>query len=180
MGCQSQVPLEDMSIETMEHILDTNLMGNIHSIKAALPFINSSKSAPASIAIFSSQAGQVLQQELISHNNHLSVVFPPNTDTPGFAEDEKTKPELTKKLSTSSKSLDSMSVARSTLYGLQAGQFSISCNFDGLMLSVMGAGMCPQHSLPLAVLEVMTTGFFHIVAFFVLRGWYDTILSSTA
>jgi NAD(P)-dependent dehydrogenase (short-subunit alcohol dehydrogenase family) len=59
MGCQSRVPLEDMSIETMEHILDTNLTGNIHSIKAALPFIKSSKSAPASIAIFSSQAGQV-------------------------------------------------------------------------------------------------------------------------
>jgi 3-dehydrosphinganine reductase len=94
--------------------------------------------------------------------------------------DEKTKPELTKKLSTSSKLLDSMSVARSTLHGLKAGHFSISCNFDGLMLSVVGAGMSPQHSLPLAVLEVMTTGFFHIVAFFVLRGWYDTILSSTA
>jgi NAD(P)-dependent dehydrogenase (short-subunit alcohol dehydrogenase family) len=53
------LPLEDMSIETMEHILDINLMGNIHSIKAAVPFIKSSKSAPASIAIFSSQAGQV-------------------------------------------------------------------------------------------------------------------------
>jgi hypothetical protein len=40
--------------------------------------------------------------------------------------------------------------------------------------------MSPQHSLPLAVLEVMTTGFFRIVAFFVLRGRNDTILSSTA
>ncbi len=79
--------------------------------------------------------------------------------------DEKTKPELTKKLSTSSKLLDSMSVARSTLHRLKAGQFSISCNFEGLMLSVMGAGMSPQHSLPLAVLEVMTTEFFRIVAF---------------
>jgi NADP-dependent 3-hydroxy acid dehydrogenase YdfG len=50
---------EDTSIETMEHMLDTNLKGNIHAIKAVLPFIKSSKSAPASIAIFSSQAGQV-------------------------------------------------------------------------------------------------------------------------
>jgi 3-dehydrosphinganine reductase len=94
--------------------------------------------------------------------------------------DEKTKPELTRKLSASSKLSDSMSVARSTLHGLKAGQFSISCNFDRLMLSVVGAGMSPQHSLPLAVLEVMTTGFFRIVAFFVLRGRNDTILSSTA
>jgi NADP-dependent 3-hydroxy acid dehydrogenase YdfG len=59
MGCQSQVHLENMNIETMEHILDTNLMGNIHSIKVALPFIKSSKSTLASIAIFSSQVGQV-------------------------------------------------------------------------------------------------------------------------
>ncbi|CAK9251938.1 unnamed protein product, partial [Sphagnum jensenii] len=98
---------EDTSIETMEHMLDTNLKGNIHAIKAALPFIKSSKSAPASIAIFSSQAGQVgvyglaaysaskfalrglaevLQQELISRNIRLSLVYPPDTDTPGFAE----------------------------------------------------------------------------------------------
>ncbi|CAK9224395.1 unnamed protein product [Sphagnum troendelagicum] len=79
--------------------------------------------------------------------------------------DEKTKPELTKKLSISSKLLDSMSEARSTLHGLKAGQFSISCNFDGLMLSLVGAGMSPQHSLPLAVLEVMITELFRIVAF---------------
>ncbi|CAK9875541.1 unnamed protein product [Sphagnum jensenii] len=112
-----------------------------------------------------SVTASVLQQELISHNIHLSVIFPPSTDTPGLAEDEKTTPELTKKLSISSKLLDSMSVARSTLHGLKAGQFSISCNLDGLMLSVMGAGMSPQHSLPLAVLEVMITEFFRIVAF---------------
>lgn len=50
---------EERSLEEMDHMIDTNLRGNIHAIKAALPHIKSSKGAPASIAIFSSQAGQV-------------------------------------------------------------------------------------------------------------------------
>lgn len=50
---------EERSLEEMDHMIDTNLRGNIHTIKAALPHIKSSKGAPASIAIFSSQAGQV-------------------------------------------------------------------------------------------------------------------------
>ncbi|CAM6017836.1 unnamed protein product [Sphagnum balticum] len=190
---------EDTSIETMEHMLDTNLKGNIHAIKAALPFIKSSKSAPASIAIFSSQAGQVgvygyaaysaskfalrglaevLQQELISRNIRLSLVYPPDTDTPGFAEEEKTKPELTKKISGSSKSMDALAVARNALCGIKAGQFSVHCNFEGLIISTVGAGMSPQPSWSRAVLEVMTMGLLRIVAFFVVRGWYTTILLS--
>ncbi len=43
-----------VSIETMEHILDTNMMGNIHSIKVALAFIKS-----ISIVIFFCQASKV-------------------------------------------------------------------------------------------------------------------------
>lgn len=50
---------EDHTLEDFDHVIDTNLKGNLHTIKAALPHIKASKGAPASISIFSSQAGQV-------------------------------------------------------------------------------------------------------------------------
>jgi len=190
---------EERSLEEMDHMIDTNLRGNIHAIKAALPHIKSSKGAPASIAIFSSQAGQTgvygyatyaaskfalrglaesLQQELIERNIRVSIVFPPDTDTPGYAEELKFMPELTKKLSESSKAMDAVSVAHKALAGVKAGYFNISCNFDGFMLNIVNAGMSPQPSFLVALAEILAMGPMRIVAFFVLRGWYDTIHSS--
>ena len=50
---------EDQTVQDFDHIIDTNLKGNLHTIKAALPHIEASEGSPASISIFSSQAGQV-------------------------------------------------------------------------------------------------------------------------
>jgi NADP-dependent 3-hydroxy acid dehydrogenase YdfG len=58
-GVSSVYTFEDQSVEDFDHIIDTNLKGNIHTIKAALPHIKASEGAPASISMFSSQAGQV-------------------------------------------------------------------------------------------------------------------------
>lgn len=90
--------------------------------------------------------------------------------------DQKTMPELTKILSQSSTAMDAMSVARATLAGLKAGQFYISCNLDGAALSIVCAGMGPQPSLLKGVLEITSMGIMRIVALFVQKDWYDTIL----
>lgn len=87
-------------------------------------------------------------------------------------------PELTKKLSESSKAMDAVSVAHKALAGVKAGYFNISCNFDGFMLNIVNAGMSPQPSFLVALAEILAMGPMRIVAFFVLRGWYDTIHSS--
>ncbi|CAK9139227.1 unnamed protein product [Ilex paraguariensis] len=100
--------LEGQELEEVKFMLDVNLMGTFHLIKAALPGMkNRTDRAPASIAIMSSQAGQVgiygytaysaskfglrgmaeaLQQEVIADNIHVSLIFPPDTETPGLAE----------------------------------------------------------------------------------------------
>ncbi|KAI5067070.1 hypothetical protein GOP47_0017598 [Adiantum capillus-veneris] len=52
--------LEDSSLDEINHVLDTNLRGNLHVIKAMLPSLKNRKDDQfASIAIISSQAGQV-------------------------------------------------------------------------------------------------------------------------
>jgi len=90
--------------------------------------------------------------------------------------DLKTIPDITKILSGSSAAMDAVSVARASLAGLQAGQFHISCNLEGFALSIVCAGMAPQPSLSKAVTEILSMGLLRIVALFVQKDWYDTIL----
>ncbi|XVF23414.1 hypothetical protein REPUB_Repub13aG0035900 [Reevesia pubescens] len=109
--------LEKQGLDDIKFMLDVNLMGCFNVIKAALPLMKDRKNrGPASIALMSSQSGQVgingysaysaskfglrglaesLQQELISDNIHVSLIFPPDTDTPGLEEERKVRPELT-------------------------------------------------------------------------------------
>ncbi|KAF5179351.1 3-ketodihydrosphingosine reductase [Thalictrum thalictroides] len=102
--------LENESLENIKFMLDINLLGCFHLIKAALPGMKKNRKdrGPGSIALMSSQAGQVgiygytaysaskfglrglgeaLQQELNSENIHVSIICPPDTDTPGLVEE---------------------------------------------------------------------------------------------
>lgn len=69
-----------------------------------------------------------------------------------------------------------MTVARAALAGLKAGQFHINCNLEGAALSIACAGMSPQPSLLVGVTEILSMGVCRIVALFVQRDWYATIL----
>lgn len=94
----------------------------------------------------------------------------------GFVPDLKTMPDITKILSGASTALDAMTVARAALAGLKAGQFHINCNLEGAALSIACAGMSPQPSLLVGVTEILSMGVCRIVALFVQRDWYATIL----
>ncbi|RWV82518.1 hypothetical protein GW17_00055980, partial [Ensete ventricosum] len=102
--------LDRQSLEEIRFTVEVNLMGTFHLIKAALPAMKQrakESGLPASIAIMSSQAGQVgvygytaysaskfglrglaeaLQHEVIADNIHITLIFPPDTETPGLAE----------------------------------------------------------------------------------------------
>jgi 3-dehydrosphinganine reductase len=99
------------SPEDVKFTIDVNLVGSFNVIKAALPAMKARKDrGPASISLVSSQAGQVgvygyaaysaskfglqglaqaLQQEVISDDIHVTLIFPPDTNTPGFEEGKK-------------------------------------------------------------------------------------------
>ncbi|XP_026380941.1 3-dehydrosphinganine reductase TSC10A-like [Papaver somniferum] len=188
---------DKQEVDTIKFMMDVNLMGTFHLIKAVLPSMKSRKDrGPCSIALMSSQAGQVgiygyaayaaskfglrglaesLQQEVISDNIHISLIFPPDTETPGLAEENKTKPEITSIIAASSGAKKADEVAITALNGIKSGSFIIPCNFDGLMLSLATAGMSPQRSPAMALLEVATTSLLRFVGFFYLWNWYASI-----
>ena len=93
-----------------------------------------------------------------------------------WAENE-TKPEITKLLSGSSAAVDAVDVAKMTINGIKAGKFSVSCNFDGWMLSIATSGMSPQSSALDAIGEILLIGFLRFAAICYTWHWYRIISS---
>ncbi|PIN16518.1 putative 3-ketosphinganine reductase [Handroanthus impetiginosus] len=190
--------LEDQDLEEVKFMIDVNLMGTFHLIKAALPGMKKIRAerGPGSIAIMSSQGGQVgiygytaysaskfglkglaesLQHEIISDNIHVSLVFPPDTETPGFAEEVKRRPQLSSIIAASSGAMKADEVAKKSLNGIQSGSFMVPCNFEGFLLGVATAGLSPQRSFLMAFVEVMTAGLMRFAGLFFQWNWYGCI-----
>ncbi len=80
---------------------------------------------------------EALKSELKKYNISVHVLCPPDTDTPGFAEENKTKPEETKAISASAKLMSPDDVARELLKDIRAGKFMIIPNMDGKFTYIM-------------------------------------------
>ncbi|XVF75689.1 hypothetical protein PTKIN_Ptkin13bG0206800 [Pterospermum kingtungense] len=193
--------LEKQGLDVVKLIIDVNLMGTFNVIKAALPLMKARKDPqPASIALMSSQVGQVgiygyaaysstkfglrglaesLQQEVISDNIHVSLIFPFYTDTPGLEEDIKVRPELTSIITGSSGSdarvLKAEEVAEKTFAGIKCGSFSIPVTLEGRLLALATVGLSPQRCFLMAFLEVALASISRLAVLFYLWSWYGSI-----
>jgi 3-dehydrosphinganine reductase len=109
---------EATSSHEVEHVLRVNVVGSANAVAACLPHLK--KTGNGRIVLVSSMAGQVglfgytayaaskfglvgfaqaLAMEVRRYNVFVSVLYPPDTDTPGFAEENKIKPAETAELS---------------------------------------------------------------------------------
>ncbi|KAH9625962.1 hypothetical protein KSS87_001601 [Heliosperma pusillum] len=190
--------LESQCLDEIRFMIDVNLMGCFNLIKAALPLIKTDRASrgPASIAIMSSQAGQVgiygytaysaskfgvrglaeaLQQEVIADDIHVSLIFPPDTETPGLEQENKLRPELTKIIAGSSGMMKAEEVAKKAIDGIKSGRFIIPCNFEGFLLSIATAGLSPQTSYLMAFAEVIFAGILRIAGLCFQWNWYRSI-----
>ncbi|KAK7245826.1 hypothetical protein RIF29_40678 [Crotalaria pallida] len=196
-GVFTALELEKMELSEVKFTMDVNVMGCFNVIKAVLPAMKARKDPlPASIAFVSSQAGQVgiygyvaysaskfglrglaeaLQQEVIADNIHVSLIFPPDTDTPGFVEENKRKPEITKIIAASSGAMKADEVAQKAFDGIKSASFFIPCNLEGIALSLATAGLSPQRSFVMAFIEVVAAGMVRIAALCFQWTWYDSI-----
>lgn len=66
-------------------------------------------------------------------------------------------------------------MARAALNGIKEGLFLISCNLEGLALSIATAGMAPQPSPLYAIVEILTAGIMRVVALITLSQWSQQI-----
>jgi short-subunit dehydrogenase len=73
---------------------------------------------------------EALRSELKPHGITVSVLCPPDTDTPGFETENLTKPEETRAISSTAKVLSPAAVADHLLRGMARAEFLIIPGFD--------------------------------------------------
>jgi 3-dehydrosphinganine reductase len=107
---------------------------------------------------------ECLYYEMRPHNIDITVAFPPDTDTAGYAQEKLTMPPATLAVNASAGLFSPDAVASAILYGVMRRQFRICVGLDGKMLGIVTAGMSPGVSFVECVLMPIMRG---ISAFFV-------------
>ncbi len=80
---------------------------------------------------------ETLRSELKPHNILVSVLCPPDTDTPGFAEENKTKPPETIAVSGNVKLMKPEDVAKTLIKGIKRNKFLIIPGFMGKLTFIL-------------------------------------------
>lgn len=142
---------EKITVQQLEETFRLNVLTAWNSIQAALPFMKKSggyiintSSIAGFVGVFGyadysiSKFGiiglsEVLRSELESMNIKVSVLCPPDTNTPGFHEENKTKPAETLAISGNVKLISAEEVAKKTLIELEKGRFMILVNTESKM-----------------------------------------------
>jgi 3-dehydrosphinganine reductase len=98
-------------------------IANVSSVVGYMGVFGYAAYAPAKFAVVG--FSECLRQELIPYNIGVSVIYPPDTDTPQWHEENKIKPQETRVLSGNIKVMAPEKVANCLLKGISRGAFSI-------------------------------------------------------
>lgn len=142
---------ENITPEIFDKTIKTNLYATWNSCFAMVPYMKqkgghivNTSSIAGFLGVFGytdycmSKFGIIgfsdaLRQELKPYNIHVSVLCPPDTDTPGFEAENINKPIETKAIAGNAKLLQPEFVANAVLKGIQNKQKMIIPGFDGKM-----------------------------------------------
>jgi short-subunit dehydrogenase len=144
---------ENLPIESYREQIDTNYMGTVHTVKAALPYLISRRSGW--IVNLSSAAGlkgifgyagycaskfavvgfsEALRAELVRHGIGVTVVCPPDTRTPMLEAESPLRPPETAYLAAQGKVLEPGQVALAILRGIERRKSLVVPGFDSKFL----------------------------------------------
>ena len=146
-------PFEEISYEQFDDIMRTNFYGAWSTIQALLPHMK--KKGGGHIVNVSSMAGfigvfgyadygaskfammglsETLRMELRQYNIRVSVLCPPDTDTPGYELENRTKPPETWAIGETAKLIEPEVVARALLKGIRKERYMILANAEGWLI----------------------------------------------
>ncbi len=146
-------PFEEISYEQLDDIMRTNFYGAWSTIQALLPHMK--KKGGGHIVNVSSMAGfigvfgyadygaskfamiglsETLRMELRQYGIRISVLCPPDTDTPGYELENRTKPPETWAIGGTAKLIAPDVVARALLEGIRKERYLILANAEGRLI----------------------------------------------
>jgi NAD(P)-dependent dehydrogenase (short-subunit alcohol dehydrogenase family) len=151
---------EEVTYEQFEETMRVNVHGCWNTVQAVLPhmkgrggYIVNTSSVAGLIGVFGYTDycaskfaligfSEALRSELKPHDICVSVLCPPDTDTPGFENENRTKPEETRAISGTAKVMTADAVADVLLRGMAKRQFLIVPGLEG-RLSVLAKRLFP-------------------------------------
>lgn len=148
--------VEELPISGMEAEVNINYLGTVYMIKQVLDgmmerregwILNvSSLGGLKGIFGYTGYSGskfavvgfsEALRAEMRPYGVKVSVLCPPDVDTPTFEEENKVKPLETKRISEGGKVMQPQDVARAAIKGMGKGSFLIIPNFSGKLFYVV-------------------------------------------
>ncbi|GCC36929.1 hypothetical protein chiPu_0015429 [Chiloscyllium punctatum] len=193
-GISVAAKFEDIDIDFFGRLMEINYLGSVYPTRAVIHTMKERRMGR--IVFVSSQAGQLglfgytayspskfalrglaesLQMEVKPYNIYITVAYPPDTDTPGFQEENKVKPLETKLISETSGLCQPDQVAKIIVKDAVQGNFNSSVGSDGYMLSSLTCGMSPVTTITEGLQQIVTMGLFRTIALFYL-GSFDSIV----
>jgi 3-dehydrosphinganine reductase len=149
---------QEIPIEIFEQTMAINYFGTLYCIRAVLPAMK--QQHRGKIGMISSGAGligvygysayspskfalrglaEALRAELKSVGIGVSIAYPPDTDTPQLAAENKIKPPATRQITATASPWQADRVARIIIKGLNRGQFEIPIGIEmGILKKLNG------------------------------------------
>lgn len=145
---------QELPIEVFERTMAINYFGSLFCIKAVLPSMEQQRRGH--IILISSGAGLIgiygyssyspskfairglaesLRGELKLFGINISIVYPPDTDTPQLEQENKTKPPETKAITATAKTWSAEAVAREIIKGIKKKSFAIAPGLEMTLLA---------------------------------------------
>lgn len=175
--------LEDTSANDIQGQISMNFLSTVYPTKALISRMKSRGEGVVAItgsisslfgiygfSIYSSTKfalrgfAEALQMETKPYGVSVTLSFPPDTDTPGFANEQKTKPMETRLISESAGLIHPDVVAEKTLNDALKGKFFSFVGFEGWLVSAVCAGMSPPSSYSALALEALFMGPLRLVS----------------
>ena len=154
---------QELPMEIFEQTMAVNYFGSLYCIKAALPSMIQQRTGH--IVLTSSGAGLIgiygytayspskfairglaesLRGEIKQFGINISIVYPPDTDTPQLEQENKIKPPETKKITAMAKTWSPEDVASEIVKGIQHQSFAIAPGLEMNLLARLHSLILPQ------------------------------------
>lgn len=167
---------QELPIEIFEQTMAINYFGSLYCLRAVLPMMEQQKKGQ--IVFISSGAGLIgiygytpycpskfairglaesLRGELKLSGISVSVVYPPDTDTPQFEEENKTKPLETKRITATSGIWSAEDMAAEIVRGMRRKSFAIAPGLEMTLLDKLHSLLAPiiQWYMDLIVIQTL-------------------------
>ena len=144
---------QDLTIDIFEKTMAVNYFGSLYSIRAVVPEMQ--KQRRGQIILISSGAGligiygytpyspskfalrglaEALRGELKPFGIGVSIVYPPDTDTPQLVAENRTKPPETKQITATAETWSAADVAQEIVRGIEQQKFAIAPGLEMTLL----------------------------------------------